>query len=555
MADNQTQTINSPDPSSSTPPNVDPMSDPFYLHGSEQPGTQLVAEKLTPTNYIDWSKAFHNALGAKNKLGFVDGSIPDPGPGHATSWAWTRNNIMVLSWIQQAVDPGIRKTIMSSKTALEAWRSLRDRYGQGDMVRIAELIESICTLKQGNLSVTEYYGNLIALRDELDNYQPLEPCACSTTSHNTCRAMLLVLGYRDTNYVIQFLRGLNDNFSTVRSQVLFGDALPPIDRVFQRMLQHERQLSGSSSGKTLTTEGMAFAAHGNPNYLGKNPRPYCTFCKFTGHTEDTCYHKHGWPPGMTNPKTSTSTNKPLECSYFKKQGHTKDKCFQKHGYPSRPNSKSRVSANATTTSADNDEVKLTKAEYEKFLSLMKDKDFNKKNLTSSSSFSAATWVNQSPPTPGKYSFTVPPGRTSRHAWILDTGASDHIVCSLAYLVHPKPISNIPITLPTGDQVHATHIGTVTCVANLVLENVLFVPQFNFNLISVSKLTTNPSLHLTFFSTVCLIQDLQLRRMIGSAKLTNGLYLFYRTIIDQPPSPFAATSAQSFDLWHYRLGHV
>ncbi|CAL1392815.1 unnamed protein product [Linum trigynum] len=174
-------------PADPAPAVADPMSDPFYLHGSEQPGLQLVAEKLTPTNYNDWSKAVHNALGAKNKLGFVDGSIPDPCQESPNAWAWNRNNIMVFSWIQQAVDPGIRKTIMSCKKAVEAWISLRDRYGQGDMVRIAELIESICNLKQDNQSVTEYYGNLIALRDELDNYQPLEPCVCTTTSHTTCR--------------------------------------------------------------------------------------------------------------------------------------------------------------------------------------------------------------------------------------------------------------------------------------------------------------------------------------------------------------------------------
>ncbi|CAL1390429.1 unnamed protein product [Linum trigynum] len=122
-----TQSVATTEASPPTPSNVDPMSDPFYLHGSEQPGLQLVVEKLNPTNYNDRSKAFHNALGAKNKLGFVDGSIPDPGQGHATAWAWIRNNIMVLSWIQQGVDPGIRKTIMSCKTTMEAWRSLRDR--------------------------------------------------------------------------------------------------------------------------------------------------------------------------------------------------------------------------------------------------------------------------------------------------------------------------------------------------------------------------------------------------------------------------------------------
>ncbi|CAL1407134.1 unnamed protein product [Linum trigynum] len=63
-------------------PNVDPMANPYYLHGSEQPRLILVGEKLTTTNYNDWSHAMLNALGSKNKLGFVIGSIPHPGKNH-----------------------------------------------------------------------------------------------------------------------------------------------------------------------------------------------------------------------------------------------------------------------------------------------------------------------------------------------------------------------------------------------------------------------------------------------------------------------------------------
>ncbi|CAL1403480.1 unnamed protein product [Linum trigynum] len=146
-----------------------------------------------------------NALGAKNKLGFINGTIPHPGDAHHNAWAWNRNNVMVLSWIQQAVDPVIRKTIMSCKTSLEAWRSLRSRYGQGDVVRIAELTEALSSLKQGSQSVTEYYVNLIAIRDELDNYQPLQHCICTPNSRETCVAMRLMFAYKETNYAIQFL--------------------------------------------------------------------------------------------------------------------------------------------------------------------------------------------------------------------------------------------------------------------------------------------------------------------------------------------------------------
>ncbi|CAL1376906.1 unnamed protein product [Linum trigynum] len=296
----------------------DPIADPFYLHGSEQPGLLLVGEKLTTTNYNDWSKAMLNALASKNKLGFINGTIPSPDPTDAVFSSWSRNNIMVLSWIQQVVDHGIKKTIMPSKLALEAWNSLKARYGQGDMIRVDELIESIGTLKKGNQTVTEYYGNLIALQDELDNYQPINPCRCTATSSADCAAMNAVIGYHDVNSVIQFLRGLNDNYVTIRSQVLFGDTLPPIDRVFQRALQHKRQLYGTQQGKTITGESLAFTAQGPKRPFTSFKRPHCTFCNTPGHIEETCYHKHGWPPGLSSRGSSMNSNpstKPPECTF------------------------------------------------------------------------------------------------------------------------------------------------------------------------------------------------------------------------------------------------
>ena len=100
-----------------------PLSDPYYLHGSEQPGQSLVSEKLSSSNYTDWSRSMKNALSAKNKLGFITGDIEEPEATNGMFWPWTRCNIMVLSWIQQSVEAGIRKTILGFKTAVEAWES------------------------------------------------------------------------------------------------------------------------------------------------------------------------------------------------------------------------------------------------------------------------------------------------------------------------------------------------------------------------------------------------------------------------------------------------
>jgi hypothetical protein len=50
----------------------------FYVHPSEGPNTVVVTPLLTGSNYPAWSRSMQRALGAKNKLAFIDGSIPVP---------------------------------------------------------------------------------------------------------------------------------------------------------------------------------------------------------------------------------------------------------------------------------------------------------------------------------------------------------------------------------------------------------------------------------------------------------------------------------------------
>nr|CAD1821579.1 unnamed protein product [Ananas comosus var. bracteatus] len=50
-------------------------SDPLVLHYSDHPGMMLVSKPLEGYNYGQWSRAMRISLSAKNKIGFVDGSI------------------------------------------------------------------------------------------------------------------------------------------------------------------------------------------------------------------------------------------------------------------------------------------------------------------------------------------------------------------------------------------------------------------------------------------------------------------------------------------------
>ena len=53
---------------------------PYYLHPSEGPGGLITAVIFDGTNYDLWARAVKIALKAKNKLGFIEGTLPIPEP-------------------------------------------------------------------------------------------------------------------------------------------------------------------------------------------------------------------------------------------------------------------------------------------------------------------------------------------------------------------------------------------------------------------------------------------------------------------------------------------
>lgn len=74
-----------------------------------------------------------------------------------------------------------------------------------------------------------------------------------------------------------------------------------------------------------------------------------------------------------------------------------------------------------------------------------------------------------------------------NTWILDSGATDHICCRLSLFDSFQPVHSLHVTPPKSQLVEVSHIGAVTVSPLLILGNMLFIPVFAFNLISLSKL--------------------------------------------------------------------
>ncbi|KAL4341923.1 hypothetical protein GQ457_08G014960 [Hibiscus cannabinus] len=66
------------------PPGFDHNADPYHIHQSDNPGMLLVTQPLATDNYNSWKRSMLMALSAKNKIGFVDGSIVAPASTSAT---------------------------------------------------------------------------------------------------------------------------------------------------------------------------------------------------------------------------------------------------------------------------------------------------------------------------------------------------------------------------------------------------------------------------------------------------------------------------------------
>ncbi|XP_017431755.1 uncharacterized protein LOC108339119 [Vigna angularis] len=455
----------------------------LYIHPSESLAISLVSPLLESNNYHAWSKSMYTALSAKNKIQFIDGTATPPQKEVDSYHAWIGCNNMVVSWLVHSVSPDIRRSILC----------------------ISELQNEVVSLKKGERSVMEYFTRLRVIWDEIDNFRPEPTCSCEVRC--SCNLTSTISQRKHEDHVLQFLRELNEQYSNIQSHVLLMDPMPSISKIFSYVVQQEIQVMSNNFLNGLEIKHVAVVVIVTCSYCGKN-----------GHNELVCFKKHGFP------SNKNITVKKI-CSHCGKTGQTIEVCYKKHGFPPGHkfhNSKSLMSTSQNIRNDDNDqEVRLTQQQYQALMALMKSP--NNPGVPSTNQISSV--ISDSTNT-GKSIFTLfsHEGKDIL-SWILDFGAIDHVVSSLTNLYSYENITPITINLPNGMKTTATHKGIVKISEKLFLEDVLFIPDFCYNLISISKLVAHNHLCIIFTDNTCFIQDLSTNNKIGSIELHGGLYIF------------------------------
>ena len=152
------------------------------------------------------------------------------------------------------------------------------------------------------------------------------------------------------------------------------------------------------------------------------------------------------------------------------------------------------------------------------------------------------------------------GDSAKLKWILDSGASDHMVCARNWLCDVQKLEEpVIIKVASGQTLQCRYAGKVNMVANVgereikcTVENVLFVPELSYNLFSIRRVSQ-------LGMQVVFDKDKALIKRDGSVVCTGSrhdrLYELNAKIQTVSEVFVAEKSISGEELWHRRFGHI
>jgi hypothetical protein len=146
-----------------------------------------------------------------------------------------------------------------------------------------------------------------------------------------------------------------------------------------------------------------------------------------------------------------------------------------------------------------------------------------------------------------HAFNVSLYKPSKSTFVIDSGASHHMVCDPALLYDVHNISTKLVTLGDGNTTPCNQIGTLK-LGRLVFKGVLLVPGLDRNLISVSKTDVG---RWEFNTAAAQLKLPATNEILISAPLQSGLYSVQAQLACYKVELQGSELLQS---WHERLGH-
>lgn len=150
------------------------------------------------------------------------------------------------------------------------------------------------------MPVNAYYTKFKALWNEFTQLLNAPKCICNST----CSAVKLLEEADQIQTLTQFLMGLNDQYSTIRSSILAMTPIPALTKAVALISQDEHSKGVGINSLLKHKSDSTTALYAKTNYTHKptcNKKPtnkanrMCDHCGGMGHLRDGCFFIKGFP--------------------------------------------------------------------------------------------------------------------------------------------------------------------------------------------------------------------------------------------------------------------
>lgn len=476
---------------------------------------------LTESNYDVWSQILEMQIAEREKIDYIIGDTPQPKKENAAYAKWYAENQRVKRWLLTSMKPEIMKRYLRLRTAREIWKALAKAFYDGsDETQVFALNQRAFSTKQNGRSLSIYYGELVEIFQELDHRDKIEMKDPDDT-----------IAYRQSVERLRvhiFLNGLDAEFDHLCGEILRKDPVLDLEETYA-YVRRDVVRRTTLNGEPDQSESSAMVARRTtPKSWRANPKQ----------------EQASGNQNLAADQTRGSQNRSFEvgaarsdriCTHCGENGHLKARCYELIGYPEWWDP-AKAPRKRNSGSKPHASVAVTETEASSLIATSGNIDIGKVLSTSAS--------------------------MSNSAWIIDSGATDHMTFDSNPIHSMKP-SHLPaVSTANGTSSPVIGEGSITLTNDLNLTSVLVVPSLNYSLLSVAQITNSLHCIVIFWPNRCVFKDIQTQRTIGYGTRRGKLYYLNMA----PASSSKLTQAFSVDgstkscvsdiwLWHRRLGHA
>ena len=183
---------------------------------------------------------------------------------------------MVMSWLINSMTNEIGLDFLYYATAKEIWDAVKETYSDNENTsQLIEIKGLIHDLRQGDLTVTQYFNTLNRYWQQLDIFEDanIGCSACNLKYKQNC----------DKERSFKFLLGLHKNLDEIRGRLLAVKPLPSIREAFSEVrseASRRKVMLGNSKVTQPSIDSSALVSQRiRDNRARRGERPWCDHYK------------------------------------------------------------------------------------------------------------------------------------------------------------------------------------------------------------------------------------------------------------------------------------